>query len=96
MDWGFFFLVYCIECSCKLLWPAFHCTGAAGKQIVHHLESEALSRCFKLLSRLFQCVFGLIIFIYIVVSTVISTYPHKTLSPSLIKVVTFDTNDKVV
>ncbi len=77
---------------------ALYSKEGAVKQVVHQLESEVLSRRYKLSLRLFQCIFGLLLLICIItgIALMFQTHPHETLSPLVIKVVAFNTDDEVV
>ena len=70
----------------------------AVKQVVHQLESELLSGHRKSSLRLFQRISGLLLLVCIItgITLMFQTHPHKTLSPLVVKVVTFDTDDEVV
>src|SRR5882757_2494321 len=86
--------------SKKKLWTVLCHTEGAVKEIFHNLETETLPRCLKASPRLCQriTISGLILVTSIPISAAltIQTCPHKTLSPSPIKVIAFDPDDKVM
>jgi hypothetical protein len=79
------------------LWAALYSTEWAVKKVIHQLESEALSGRRKSSLRLFQRVSRLLLICIATGTTLmIQTCPHKTLSPLLIEVIAFDTDDKIM
>jgi hypothetical protein len=89
----------CTNIFASTLRAAFHVTKGAIKQIVHELDSEALTRRLKSPPRPLQIV-TVVIFLLILLSKHIApTFQapsHQTVPPRLIEVVAFDPNDEVV
>jgi hypothetical protein len=78
------------------LWAVLYSTEWAVKKVIHQLESEVLSGRCKSSLRLFQRVSRLLLICIATGTTLmIQTCPHKTLSPLLIEVIAFDTDDTV-
>ena len=71
----------------------FYHTERAVEQVIHHFKLELLPRCLKSSLRLFQHIFGPIVFVHIITNI---THSSKMLSPFLIEVVAFNTDDEVV
>jgi hypothetical protein len=77
----------------------FCVTKGAVKQVVHEFKSEALPRCLKSSPRPFQIISMLVVLIWVsksIAAPMIQTCLHKSVPPFFVKVVAFNTDDKIV